>query len=171
MDEALKAGVALAWYAVKTRSRHEKVVRDALTERGIECFLPLARERHRWSDRIQIVEAPLFTTYVFVRLPSVAPRPSVNVKGVVSLVAFAGEPAAVAEAEVEALQRLVAGGATLEPHRFLRSGQRVRIRSGPFRGIEGALVRRKGKESLVINVQIFAQAAALTLEGIDVEPA
>ena len=171
MIEQLNQATALAWYAVKTRSRHEKVVRDALVERGIECFLPLSREKHRWSDRVQIVEVPLFSTYLFVRLPAARPRPSVNAKGVVSLVSLGGEPAPVPASDVEALQRLAAGGVALERHVFLRSGQRVRIRSGPFRGIEGTLLRRKGKEKLVINVDIFAQAAALTLDGIDVEAA
>ena len=104
-------------------------MRDALALRGVECFLPLSRERHRWSDRIQLVEAPLFATYLFVRLPVAAPRPSVNVRGVVELVRFGAEPAPVGDAEVEALRRLVHGGVALERHRFLRSGQRVRIRS------------------------------------------
>jgi transcription antitermination factor NusG len=162
----------LAWYALKTRSRHEKLVHEALATKGIECFVPLSREKHRWSDRIQVVEVPLFATYVFVRLPIAPPRPSVNTKGVVSLVAFGdGEPARVDEKEISALQRLVAGGVALERHTFLKSGQRVRIRSGPFRGIEGTLVRRQGKERLVINIDICAQAAALTLDGIDVEAA
>jgi transcription antitermination factor NusG len=160
-----------AWYALKTRSRHERVVRDALELRGIECFLPVSRDRHRWSDRIRLVETPLFSTYLFVRLPVAPPRPSVGVKGVVELVSMGGVPAPVGDEEVDALRRLSFAGVALERHRFLRSGQRVRIRSGPFRGIEGTLVRRKGREKLVINVDLFAQAAALTLDGLDVEAA
>ncbi len=169
MNEGVQEARALAWFALKTRSRHERVVRDGLALRGIDCFLPFSLERHRWSDRIQVVETPLFATYVFVRLPVSPPRPSVNTKGVVELVTFGGEPAPVPDHEVEALRRLIFGGVALERHRFLRSGQRVRIRSGPFRGIEGTLLRRKGKEKLVLNVDLFAQAAAITLDGFDVE--
>src|SRR2546423_625585 len=107
----------LAWYALRTRSRHEKVVRDALTLKGVECFLPLSRERHQWSDRIEVVETPLFSSYLFVHLPSAPPRPSVNTKGVVELVRFGGEPAPVADDQVDSLQRLILGGAPLERHR------------------------------------------------------
>ncbi|MEZ0227878.1 MAG: transcription termination/antitermination protein NusG, partial [Planctomycetota bacterium] len=99
------------------------------------------------------------------------PRPSVGVKGVVELVTFGGSPAPLNDDDVDAFRRLAFAGVALERHRFLRSGQRVRIRSGPFRGIEGTLVRRKGKEKLVLNVDLFAQAAALTLDGLDVEAA
>ncbi len=57
------------WYAVHTRARHERVIAQRLREQGINTFLPLVTEVHRWSDRRKSVEVPLFGCYVFVKLP------------------------------------------------------------------------------------------------------
>lgn len=57
-----------SWYAVQTRARHEKVVAQRLREQGVTTFLPMYNEVHRWSDRRKVVELPLFSCYVFVRL-------------------------------------------------------------------------------------------------------
>ncbi len=55
------------WYAVQTRSRHEKKVADEIQDKGISSFLPLITQIHRWSDRRKEVDVPLFPGYVFVR--------------------------------------------------------------------------------------------------------
>ncbi|MBI2159322.1 MAG: hypothetical protein HYU25_02840, partial [Candidatus Rokubacteria bacterium] len=63
--------VALAprWYVLRTRSRHEKVVRDQLVERNIEAFLPLYERWSRWKDRRKKIAFPLFPGYCFARFP------------------------------------------------------------------------------------------------------
>ena len=57
------------WYAVHTRARHERTVAHRLRDQGVNTFLPLVTEVHRWSDRRKSVEVPLFGCYVFVKLP------------------------------------------------------------------------------------------------------
>lgn len=160
----------VAWYAVKARPRHERVVARGLEERGVRCFLPLWRRLRRWSDRLKVVETPLFPTYLFVEI---APRQRldvVRVRGAIDLVG-GREPVAVDPEEIDALLRLAAGGAVLEPHVFLREGQRARVSSGPFRGVEGFLVERRPRSKLVVSVTLFSQSVALTLDAGDVEPA
>src|SRR5690348_15829642 len=56
-----------AWYAVQTRSRHEKKVAEEIEEKGIRSFLPLVTRVHKWSDRQKQVQLPLFPGYVFVQ--------------------------------------------------------------------------------------------------------
>jgi transcription antitermination factor NusG len=63
-----ETGNALHWYAVWSRSRHEKMVASALTNVGVTTFLPLVSEMHRWSDRRKSVDVPLFPGYVFVQI-------------------------------------------------------------------------------------------------------
>lgn len=163
--------VSVAWFALKTRSRHEKLVARALEEGGIECFLPLIRARHRWRDRYQDVALPLFSTYLFVRIDPLERLRVLRARGAIALVGAAGRPVPVAESEIGALRTLVEAGAPLEPHRFLACGQRVRVRAGPFRGVEGVLVRRQGKTKIVIAIDVLKQAAALAIDAADVEPA
>lgn len=61
------------WYAVQTRYRCETRIAAQLQSKGIETFLPLLNETHRWSDRQKTVSVPLFAGYLFVRLHPLAP--------------------------------------------------------------------------------------------------
>src|SRR5271163_450370 len=61
-----------SWYAIHTRARHEKVVLSQLEAKGFIAFLPLISHLHRWSDRKQNVQLPLFPGYAFIQL---APTP------------------------------------------------------------------------------------------------
>src|SRR3954470_14598501 len=63
---AVELATAPQWYAVQTRGRHEKKVANKLQEKGIQTFLPMMREIHRWSDRNKVVEIPMFPCYTFV---------------------------------------------------------------------------------------------------------
>ena len=62
------------WYAIRTRSRHEKMVSQQLEQQGIETFLPLVKRTHKWSDRTKEVELPLFAGYNFVRVIQSSPE-------------------------------------------------------------------------------------------------
>jgi hypothetical protein len=55
------------WYALHTRPRHEKLVVQRLVERGVETFLPIVTEVHRWSDRKKSVQLPMFNCHVFAK--------------------------------------------------------------------------------------------------------
>ena len=79
------------WYAIYTHSRAEKRVSDRLTEAGIETFLPLQKTLRQWSDRKKLVEKPLISSYVFVK---VVPREFFTVRktdGVVKFIMLAGQ--------------------------------------------------------------------------------
>lgn len=44
------------WYALRTKSRHEKLVRDQLDKRGIEPLLPTVKRLSQWKDRKKEIE-------------------------------------------------------------------------------------------------------------------
>jgi len=52
-----------SWYAIRVKSKREKLVTASLEHRGFEPFLPVYRARHRWSDWTKDVELPLFGSY------------------------------------------------------------------------------------------------------------
>jgi transcription antitermination factor NusG len=92
------------WVAVYTVARHEQAVARQLEERNIETFLPLYRSVHRWKDRKKEVELALFPSYVFVRMSTTHKLQVLQVPGVVHIVGFNGEMAALPEQEIEALR-------------------------------------------------------------------
>ena len=56
------------WLAVYTKPRHEKFVEKELKKKGIEVYLPILKERRKWSDRKKWVSFPLFRSYIFVKI-------------------------------------------------------------------------------------------------------
>src|SRR5438034_11817901 len=92
------------WYALRTRSRHEKRVRDQLLHRDIDTFLPLCDSWRQWKDRKTKIELPLFPGYCFARFPLVELLRVLTVLGVTSLVAVNGRPEPIREDELAAVQ-------------------------------------------------------------------
>jgi len=161
------------WYALHTRARHEKMVEHRLQERGVQTFLPLVTEVHRWSDRKKSVQLPLFSSYVFAKF--IANRTErlrvLRVESVLGLVGNGGEGSPIPEVEVDAVRTLVEGKLSWSCHPFLKIGQRVRIRGGALDGLEGILTSRNGSNTLVISIEAIQRSLAVSVEGYQVEPA
>jgi len=152
----------LAWYALRTRSNYEKVAAAFLAGRGLEQFLPLYRTRKRWSDRVVENSIPLFPGYLFCRFDQRFRAPILGSLGVVSIVAFGGTPAPIADAEIEAIRTALGSGRLMEPHPYLHEGQQIRIEKGPLRGLEGILVKKRTWR-IVITVQLLRRAVAVEI--------
>src|SRR5690242_930027 len=140
----LPACTEARWYAAYTSANHEKRVAEQLGVRDVEHFLPLYSSVRRWKDRRVMLELPLFPGYVFVRMAMRDRLHVQTVPGVARLVGFDGTPAALPEEEMEALRSSLARGARAKPHPFLKIGRRVKVKSGPMKGLQGILKRRKG---------------------------
>jgi transcription antitermination factor NusG len=161
------------WFAIQTRPRHEKKVNSELREKGINSFLPLHREKRRWSDRSQWVELPMFSQYLFVRMPiSGDSRLRVlQTTGVVQFVGATGRGVPIPDDQIESLLAMVSRGIPTVSHEFLRVGQRVRIRGGVLEGIVGILSAIRNEKSLVVSVDLIQKSVAIRIDGFDVEPA
>jgi transcription antitermination factor NusG len=159
------------WFAVRTRSRHEKIVANQLRSRGVTAFLPLVTQVHRWSDRKKIVEVPLFPGYTFVRVvPSSEQYLRVlRVYGVSSFVGVRGEGTPIPDKQIADIQVVLTSNAAYAICPFLKVGQRVRIRGGCLDGVEGLLVGRRGDRKLLISVEPMQQSLAIDLQNYDVE--
>ena len=143
---------------------------EQIEQRHISCFLPLYRSVRRWKDRRKELELALFPGYVFVRIEPQTRLRVLNLPGVVRMVTFNGQPAALPEAEIESLRRGLAGRARMAPHPYLQMGRRVRLRSGPMAGLEGTLSRRKEGLRLVVSIEMLMRAVAVEVDEADVAP-
>ena len=160
-----------SWFAVQTRPRHEKKVSLGLKEKGIHSFLPLRREKRQWSDRQQWIESPLFSHYVFVKIPVTA-ESRVDVLRTSGVLRFAGMPGCgtpVPDEQIENLQAIMDHRVPLAPHEFIKVGERVRIRGGVLNGIEGILAAIKNDRSLVVSVDLIQKSVAIRINGFEVE--
>ncbi len=160
------------WYAIQTRRRFEKKAASQLQNKGLETFLPLVKQVHRWSDRRQIVEEPLFPGYGFVRL-SDSPACRLRVlqtAGVNGFVMMNGSPVPIPEQQLEDVRLLLAHEIACRAYPFLKAGQRVRIRGGCLDGLEGILISENKDHSLVISIESIQRSIALRIDGYDVKP-
>jgi len=160
------------WYALRTRSRHEKMVADQLDQQGIENYLPLVKRTRQWSDRAKEVELPLFSGYTFVRVVLSSPDRLrvLQTHGVAGLVGVRGAGMAIPEAQIESLKTVIGTEVPFQEHPFLQIGQRVRIQGGALDGLEGILAAHKGDRTLVISVEPIHRSLSICVEGYRVEP-
>ncbi len=158
-----------SWYALYTRHQHEKSVHQVLTGKGFEAFLPLYTAAHQWKDRIKRVSLPLFPCYVFVRGPLVQWLPVLSTPGVHMVVGCAGKPATIADGEVDAIRRVIESPMKVEPHPFLKCGDRVRVTAGVLRGLEGILVRKKNWCKILLSIEMLQRSVAVEVDAAMVQ--
>lgn len=157
------------WYAIHTRSRHEKVVRDQFDAKGITHLLPLHCRRSIWKDRVKIIEVPLFSGYIFGHFALQDRLQVLTTVGVVRLVGLNGAPEPVPEEQIEAVRTMVEQRLPYDPHPYLTEGMRVLVKHGPLAGAEGILVAKKKRYRFVINVNLIQQSVAVDIDSADVE--
>src|SRR3981081_133991 len=109
---AVGAGALLEqpqWYAIHTRSRHEKMVAEQLERQSIESFLPVVKRTRKWSDRTKEVELPLFSGYNFVRvaLASADRLRVLQTHGVAGFVGINGYGTAIPDNQIQDIRTLL----------------------------------------------------------------
>ncbi|MBI3139751.1 MAG: UpxY family transcription antiterminator [Sphingobacteriales bacterium] len=134
------------WLAIYTRPRWEKKVNQLLSEKGFESYCPLNKVKRRWSDRIKIVEEPLFKSYVFVKLSEKDRMEARMTSGAVNFVYWNGKPAVIKEKEINAIKRFLDEYEYVEARPMdVKVNERVMITSGTFMGQEGKVLELRHK--------------------------
>lgn len=158
------------WYAIQTRTQHERVVAEAIADKGYEEFLPLFRRRKRVAGTIREVEEPMFPGYVFGRFDVTRRLPILVTPGVRGIVGSGKVPIAVDDGEIEALRVVGRSGAETRPWPFLRIGQWVRIDHGAMQDLEGILVAVRKQHRLIVSVTLLERSVAVDIDEAWVTP-
>lgn len=129
------------WLALYSRPRWEKKVNQLLTDKGLESYCPLNKVRRKWSDRVKLVEEPLFKSYVFVRVDDEDRTVVRMTPGVVNFVYWNGKPAVIREKEIQAIKRFLDEHENVEVEPLsIQKYERVKITSGPLMDQEGEVM-------------------------------
>ena len=155
------------WWVLYARSRQEKAIARALLGREIPFYLPLVRKtlRHRGKNRRSFV--PLFCGYLFM-------YGSEEERGIALTTNRISQILDVPEQErlfcdLQRIQRLIATNAPLTAESRLAPGKRVRVKSGPFAGFEGTILRRHGETRLLVAVNFLQQGASVQIDDFMLE--
>lgn len=158
------------WYAIRVLNQHEDMVAKHLHARGLECFAPVYKARHRWSDRTKEIDVPLFAGYVFCQFSLDNRLAALTVPGVLHIVGTGKTPCPIDQSEMTALQVAVKSGLPTLPAPFLEIGHRVRIERGPLGGVEGILLEVRSQHSLVISITLLQRSVAVEVSHSWVRP-
>lgn len=156
------------WYACYTRARHEKQVETQLRKRGLESYLPVIRQVRQWSDRQKVIQFPLFPSYVFGRFTLSEVHAVLTTPGVSTIVRAGGYPTPVPAAELENVRKFVTALAEseIEPDArpFLTEGQWIRVLEGPFEGVEGVVVERRGRKRVLVGLSAIGRGFEIDID-------
>lgn len=159
-----------SWFAIWTRSRHEKIVRDQLDKKSVDVFLPTIGKWSRWKDRKKKIDWPLFPGYVFARFVADERIGILKVDGVVQIISNNGVLSPIPEEEIESIRTLVESELAYDPVPLIKEGDMVRVAHGPLKGVVGRLVRKGAHARLVLSVDLIGQAVSVEVDAADVKP-
>jgi len=150
------------WNVLYTSPRAEKQVKERLDKFGIECWLPLHRAPHVWSDRVKIVDVPLFNSYVFVRCNDETLRAlPARIYGVAHLVYYDDKPAIIRPSEIEAIREFLHEA---ENHPLV-TGDEVEIICGAMKNVSG-VIRKINNRYTVLYLEQLGATVCVNVENV-----
>jgi len=151
------------WIAVYTKPRHEKSVMNELIKKDFEVYLPLLKERRKWSDRKKWVEFPIFKSYLFVFINLNNFIPVLQTPGIVKVVRFGEKIATLSEKSIEHIRLMIEGGYNPTPTDYFIKGEPVFVKEGPLKGLEGEVIRLDGNDRLILRIDIIQHSISVKI--------
>ena len=159
------------WFAIQVAPQCETRVSTLLEYKGYQPFFPTHKVRRRRSDRMKILDQPLFPGYVFCRSLGKTDGLIVATPHVIRIVAFGGKPAVVEDWNIDALRKIGDSEAGSLPCSYSHHiGEHVRIMNGPFSGLTGVLIQTKKQHRLVISIDAIMKSVSVQVDAMDIYP-
>jgi transcriptional antiterminator RfaH len=158
------------WFPVYTNPRAEKKACQAISDKGIEAYLPLHRQLKQWSDRKKWVEEPLIKSYIFVRISEHQQTEVLMTKGVARFIYFSGKIASMPNRQIDDLKSLMAS-----PYEFeiteddLQPGERVIVKGGPLKGLNGEIISYRSQKQLAIKLENLGYSIVINIAASLIE--
>lgn len=164
-----RATVSDPWFVIWAESRAEKKVAQRMAAMGLEPWLPIIKERHRWSDRWKKVECPLFPGYLFARATNADWPRILRTPGVLTVVREGGKPALLTGSFVMSLREAIErDGIVLEAvaeRADYVPGDEVIVQDGPLVGLRGVVKQVRNRRQLIVWIEQIGRGVAFTIEA------
>ena len=164
----------MSWYAVHSKSRHEDRLYLGLLQKSFVAFLPKMEVWSKRKDRRKRITIPMFPGYLFVELVRMDNAAKVDVLKTFGVVQLLGkprgsEPIPVPDDKLDAIRRIVDSKVEVQQLQYPKVGEPARIIDGPFKGVEGLVLRTDYEKDLfVIEIELLQRAVAIKLEGFQI---
>ena len=160
---AFEAQCGGEWFVLHVKPRQEKCVADTLEAMNTRYYLPLTRQVRYYGTRRAVVESPLFPGYLFLRGSIDDAYDADRTRRVVQVIRVIDQRHI--NWELENLYVALSRNAPLQQFAYLKTGVRVEVRSGPFRGLQGIVAGTAGNSRLVLQIRTLSQAVSLEIDG------
>jgi transcriptional antiterminator NusG len=165
------SSAATAWFAIKVKSRHEKLVSEALKNKGYEQYLPLYAHRSQSGKRTPETHyLPLFPSYVFCRFNPRYRVPILTTRGVIQIVSYGPEPAEIDAEDIESIRAVTYSGVEISPCPYIAAGDEVTIRGGPLDGVDGLMVKHKSAGRVIISIHMIQRSVSVEVDLHRISP-
>lgn len=164
----------MSWYAVHSKSRHEDRVYLGLLQKSFVAFLPKMEVWSKRKDRRKRIMISMFPGYLFVELPVLTNEVKVDVLKTFGVVRILGKPTGsqpipVPDEKIDAIRRIVDSKVEVQQFQYPKVGEPARIIDGPFKGIEGLVLKTDyEKEVFVVSIELLQRSVAIKLEGFQI---
>ncbi len=154
------------WFAVYTKYKREKVIRTDLERQGIQAYLPIQKLTRVYASKRKVVEMPLISCYIFVKITKPEYLRVLQTEGVVTFVKIAKNLISIPEKEIEIMKQVVGEGipVTAEP-KGMHRGDEVEIIGGSLTGLKGTLVDNHGDKEVIIDLDNMGYSLRMTLDA------
>jgi len=157
-----------SWWAIYTKARQEKALARHLHAQQVPFYLPLVGKENLIRGKRVASQIPLFSGYMFLygsdeeRVKSLTSNRISTILPVVD--------GAQLRSELASVQQLIEADAPLTVERRLMPGQQVRIKAGSMMGLEGTVIRHRGRTRLLLSVSFLQQGVSIEIDGFLLEP-
>jgi transcription antitermination factor NusG len=158
------------WFAVQVHTGREKWIAAYLEGYGFEQLLLLRRDKRRWSDRVKLIETPIFPGYVFCCFDLEQRGKVLSGPGVMRIVGYGRNATPIEDQEIAALQILHRAPCALEAWPYLREGDYVRIEGGALDGLVGRFARSHTGRRVVVSVTLLQRSVAVDIDRSRLTP-
>jgi transcription antitermination factor NusG len=159
--------MSLDWFVAHTRPRCEKKLVQYCEREGFSTTLPLYRVAHKYRGKTVEFQKPLFPGYVFLRLEKLERQKVFQSDYVANLLDVVDQE--LFEHQLNDILQALDTGYEICLAPQITAGNRVRIKSGPLRGMEGLVEKRTGKVQVLLRLDFISQAAAVSMEADNLE--
>ncbi|WP_294629448.1 UpxY family transcription antiterminator [uncultured Bacteroides sp.] len=161
------------WLVAIVRVCHEKKTSERLTKMGIENFLPVQQEIHKWSDRRKVVDRVILPMMIFVHVDPYEQKEVLTLSAISRYMVLRGEstPAVIPDQQMSRFKFMLDySDETISMSTSpLVSGKKIRVIKGPLTGLEGELVEINGKSKVAVRLKMLG-CACVDIPAGCVEP-
>jgi len=153
----------VSWWCVYTAARREKALTRKLAALKIPHYAPAVPKRYRSPNgRLRTSYIPLFANYVFMLANEEQRSQSLATNCILKCTPVTDYDMLVAD--LERIHTVVEAGVPLTAESKLTAGDKVKVRTGPFAGYDGIVIRREGKTRLLLSIRFLEEGVSMAID-------